>query len=94
MKTRGLLVVVAMSFALFAGTAKAQQIAADLPAAGPPTAPSFQGYGSRDTTCLAWTDDCRTCQRAGADLTCSNIGIACQPGKIRCTARQDGKPVQ
>jgi len=94
MKTNGLLLVVVMSCALLAGSVRAQQLAADLPVIAPATETPFQGYGNRDATCVAWTDDCRTCQRAGADLTCSNIGIACQPGKIRCTARQDDKPVQ
>ena len=45
--------------------------------------PSIHGYADRDPTCIAWTDGCRACTQAG----CSNIGIACQPGEIRCTAR-------
>ena len=94
MKTNRLIVVVVMSCALLAGSVQAQQLAADLPAIAPATETPFQAYGNRDKTCVAWTDDCRTCQRTGDDVTCSNIGIACQPGAIRCTARQDGKPVQ
>ncbi len=87
--------LVALWLALLAGAANAQQLAADLPptvpAPEPTTAPSFQGYGDRDTTCIAWTDECRTGQRDGATVSCSNIGIACQPASIRCTTRQDGK---
>lgn len=44
---------------------------------------SIHGYGDRNPACVAWTDGCRACTQAG----CSNIGIACQPGEIRCTAR-------
>jgi hypothetical protein len=37
-------------------------------------------YGDIDTSCLRWTDQCRICTRG----MCSNIGIACQPGKVGC----------
>jgi hypothetical protein len=85
------LVIVVAVAALLATTAAAQQLAADLPVPAPSSVPPLQSYGDGDAACLSWTDDCRTCARAGADVTCSNIGIACQPGKIRCTSRQDGK---
>lgn len=59
--------------------------------APPPESPaeaSIHGYGDRDKTCLTWTDKCRICMRAADDsVTCSNIGIACQPGEITCTER-------
>jgi hypothetical protein len=49
---------------------------------------SIHAYGDRDKTCLAWTDKCRSCARADADaISCSNIGIACQPAEITCTSR-------
>jgi hypothetical protein len=37
-------------------------------------------------SCLEWTDGCRVCAHApdGA-IACSNVGIACQPQKPRCT---------
>jgi hypothetical protein len=63
----------------------------------PPPAPSqsatseasIHAYGDRDKTCLAWTDTCRTCERGEGDkVTCSNIGIACQPAEITCSSRQ------
>jgi hypothetical protein len=59
-----------------------------------PSAPSsadlsIHAYGDRDKTCIAWTDKCRTCERAADDqIHCSNIGIACQPAEIACTARK------
>jgi hypothetical protein len=36
-------------------------------------------------TCVAWTDGCVNCTRVKENqLECSNIGIACQPGKVNC----------
>jgi hypothetical protein len=61
---------------------------------GPPdpaksSAPSIQNFGETEKTCTAWTDDCRSCRReADNTVNCSNIGIACQPAEIKCTARQ------
>ena len=60
------------------------------PAPAPATAPTVQGFGAADKTCVAWTDQCRTCRREADDMvSCSNIGIACQPGEIMCTARRE-----
>ena len=42
-------------------------------------------YGELDGTCIRWTDGCRNCDRA----FCSNIGIACQPAKIKCVERRE-----
>ncbi|MBN9598099.1 MAG: hypothetical protein J0G28_00325 [Afipia sp.] len=38
--------------------------------------------------CARWTDECVNCTRDSADgvPVCSNIGMACQPKKIRCLA--------
>jgi hypothetical protein len=48
-----------------------------------------QNYGDLETTCLRWTDQCRTCSRSGAgDPVCSNIGISCQPGAVECLERR------
>ncbi len=56
--------------------------------ASAPAEPSVYGFGATDRTCVAWSDGCVTCSRAGADEPqCSNIGIACQPGKVQCTQR-------
>jgi hypothetical protein len=67
------------------------------PAAPPPPAddPSLHAFADRDKTCTAWTDQCRACTRAAAgEVHCSNIGIACQPVAITCTARQAEAPKQ
>ena len=48
---------------------------------------SMQAFGELNKQCTAWTDECRTCLRTGDQVACSNIGIACQPKDIRCTAR-------
>ncbi len=56
--------------------------------ASAPAEPSVYGFGATDRTCVAWSDGCVTCSRAGADEPqCSNTGIACQPGRIQCTQR-------
>ena len=56
--------------------------------AAPKSDVPIQGYGNHDASCLVWTDGCRNCERAADGSSCSNIGIACQPGAIRCTARK------
>jgi hypothetical protein len=50
---------------------------------------SVHGYGDIEKACLEWTDSCRTCRRAGDTVTCSNIGIACQPKPITCVRREE-----
>ena len=56
----------------------------------PASTVSIQAYGDRDATCQVWTDGCRNCERTDKGPSCSNIGIACQPGAIRCTTRKEG----
>jgi hypothetical protein len=52
--------------------------------------PSIHSYGDRDKTCIAWTDQCRSCERGDNDaIFCSNIGIACQPAAITCSRRSE-----
>jgi TPR repeat protein len=47
--------------------------------------PWVQSYSDSNKSCRSWTDDCVTCKRdAGAELACSNIGVACQPKDVRC----------
>jgi hypothetical protein len=50
-----------------------------------PRVPAVQSNGL-SASCLEWTDGCHVCARLkdGSDA-CSNIGIACLPGKLRCT---------
>jgi hypothetical protein len=67
------------------GTARAEQGSA--PADN--TQMHVQNYGDLETTCLRWTDQCRTCSRNGkGDPVCSNIGISCQPAGIQCLERK------
>ena len=47
----------------------------------PPNDPAVQ---AQPPGCAAWTDRCVICQRDGRKITCSNIGIACQPQAIEC----------
>jgi hypothetical protein len=62
--------------------------AAELPlrAKAPPAATdvSIHRYDERNPSCTEWTDGCRICSSDG----CSNIGIACQPKTVTCTAQQ------
>lgn len=74
--------------------ASAQTTPEPQPAPASPAAPApseeeatMHAFGERDKQCAAWTDDCRICRRNGDTVACSNIGIACQPKDIRCTAR-------
>jgi hypothetical protein len=58
------------------------------PAAEEDDALPMERYGESDKACRQWSDGCRACGR-GADgvVACSNIGIACQPAAVRCTAQ-------
>ena len=40
-------------------------------------------FAAPDATCVVWTDGCRNCTKDG----CSNIGIACPPGEVRCLSQ-------
>jgi hypothetical protein len=55
----------------------------DAPASAPvpPNDPAVQ---ANLPGCAVWTDRCVTCQRDAGKITCSNIGIACQPGTVVC----------
>src|SRR5215470_9783304 len=47
----------------------------------PPNDPAVQ---AQLPGCVEWTDRCVTCQRDAGGITCSNIGIACQPKAVEC----------
>ena len=71
----------------------AQAVAADLPVTPAPKsepAPAPAAASPRappHATCREWSDGCRTCQRApGGEVACSNVGIACVPNAMQCTA--------
>jgi hypothetical protein len=81
----------AFALLIFLGAASAQ--AQDDPpkpaTAATPAGVSLQGYGNAEKTCLEWNDGCSTCRRGDAAVSCSNIGIACQPSPVVCTRRTD-----
>jgi hypothetical protein len=59
-------------------------IVPDLPAklSVPPDDPAVQAHLRG---CMVWTDRCVTCEREAAGrISCSNIGIACQPRAVEC----------
>jgi hypothetical protein len=61
--------------------------AADMPIktkVRPASSDNIHTYGDRNASCQVWTDGCRRCDRGGGAPSCSNIGIACQPGPVRC----------
>jgi hypothetical protein len=91
MKLLTTIVVAALYLSLLASMmADAQQLAADLPIVAPRPGRTLQDHANRDLKCIAWTDGCRICERSGKSVTCpGNIGIACQPGRIRCTSRSN-----
>jgi hypothetical protein len=91
-------IVAAVMAALAARAADAPQTCADCPAeqtlpsvdivpeapAKAPVPPNDPAVQAQPPGCAAWTDRCVTCQRDGGKITCSNIGIACQPQAIEC----------
>jgi hypothetical protein len=58
------------------------------PEFGPPAELPYPGPGSSTQAgtpgCAVWTDRCVICQRASGIITCSNIGISCQPQPMLC----------
>ncbi|HLH92495.1 MAG TPA: hypothetical protein VKX28_29040 [Xanthobacteraceae bacterium] len=89
---RANLIAISVALCLSGATSRAQTSPPAGAPAPPPAAPSelaIQAYGDREKTCVAWTDGCRNCARAENDaISCSNIGIACQPAEITCSARR------
>ena len=52
--------------------------------AKPPVPPNDPAVQARLPGCAVWTDRCVICQRASGIITCSNIGISCQPQPMLC----------
>ena len=45
-------------------------------------------FSGPDAACQSWTDGCRICRKLESGyVVCSNIGIACQAGKLQCTGQ-------
>jgi hypothetical protein len=84
-----LALIICFAFVLMASRCLAQSTEPAPAPQAPTSDASIHGYGDRDKTCVAWTDTCRTCERGDGDaITCSNIGIACQPAAITCSSRK------
>jgi len=60
------------------------QIMAPKIKARPASLDNIHTYGDKNASCAVWTDGCRRCDRVSGTPSCSNIGIACQPGPVRC----------
>jgi hypothetical protein len=50
----------------------------------PPVPTDDPAVQARLPGCAVWTDRCVTCERAAGRISCSNIGIACQPQAVEC----------
>jgi hypothetical protein len=62
-------------------------LAADLPLKQQPAPSATNPMTPPTATCREWSDGCRSCQRApDGEVSCSNIGIACVPKAMQCTA--------
>jgi hypothetical protein len=66
-------------------TLPSADVVPDLPAAVPSNDPAVQAH---PPGCAAWTDRCVTCQREAGKISCSNIGVACQPQAVECVRRE------
>jgi hypothetical protein len=64
-------------------TLPSADVVPDAPASRPvpPNDPAVQAHLPG---CAVWTDRCVNCQRDAGKITCSNIGIACQPQAVEC----------
>jgi hypothetical protein len=78
-----ILVLATIVAARAAETLPSADIVPDVPATAPlpPNDPAVQAHLPG---CAVWTDRCVTCQRDAGKVTCSNIGIACQPEAVVC----------
>lgn len=41
--------------------------------------------------CAVWTDRCVTCRHMADGVSCSNIGIACQPQAVECVQSESAE---
>lgn len=62
-------------------TLPSADVVPDLPAGVPSNDPAVQ---ARPPGCATWTDRCVVCQHDAGKISCSNIGIACQPQAVEC----------
>jgi hypothetical protein len=78
-------VLMMIAGALLASSAGAADMAPMIKAKPRPvSSDNIHTYGDKNASCQVWTDGCRRCDRGSGTPSCSNIGIACQPGPVRC----------
>ena len=65
----------------------------DAPAKSP-VPPSDPAVQAQLPGCAEWTDRCVTCRRDAGKITCSNIGIACQPQAVECVRAEPAEKQQ
>jgi hypothetical protein len=75
--------VASLAAAMVAVAAVAADAPVTPPAPEPPRA-SGDSIQSGLPGCAVWTDRCVICQRDSGVISCSNIGIACQPQAMLC----------
>ena len=55
--------------------------------------PSLKEFLATTPDCAEATDQCRVCKISNADdVSCSNVGIACQPRAWSCTSKRSQTP--
>jgi|SRR5580700_38272 hypothetical protein len=90
-----ILVLAMMASARAAETLPSADVVPDAPTSAPvpPNDPAVQ---ARLPGCAVWTDRCVSCQRDAGKITCSNIGIACQPQAVECVRPEpaEDKPAE
>ena len=62
--------------------------------ANPPVPPEDPAVQAQLPGCAVWTDRCVTCVREAGRISCSNIGISCQPEAVQCVRSEpaENKP--
>jgi hypothetical protein len=84
MKTTLLMIAVVLLAAPVGAADMPPQIMTPQIKATPASSDNIHTYGDKNASCAVWTDGCRRCDRVSGTRNCSNIGIACQPGPVRC----------
>lgn len=87
--------LIAAAIGLWASLSLVALAQSDKPASNTPDVSSddlgfdLHGYARAHKECAVWTDKCVNCWRevTGGPYSCSNIGIACQPGGVTCVQR-------
>ena len=82
---------IAIALCLMCASALAADLPVDKPKAAPAARPAQGVFTAPSPTCVAWTDGCRTCTGNERGTSCSNVGISCTQGAVRCTREQPAR---